>query len=158
MQVSSKKAWFKQFWPWFLILLPLSAVTAGISTLIIAIKNEPEMVVDDYYKTGKAINTDFSLLQQAKERGISAQVKQQQGELLISLTGLQNNASLRLSLFHATQSKRDKSIMLTADAIGNYHYQTEQSLTGKWILRIEPFDKKWRLQKNVQFPTANITI
>lgn len=158
MQTHEKKAWFKQFWPWFLILLPLTAVTAGVSTLIIAVNNEPEMVVADYYKTGKAINTDLSLLTHAKELGISAKVRQQENALLISFIGLPNNSSISLSLFHATQSKRDKSVMLTADAAGNYHYQTEQPLAGKWTLRIEPFDKKWRLQKDVQFPTSNITL
>jgi len=33
--------WSKQFWPWFLILLPASAVIAGMVTLTLAIQNAP---------------------------------------------------------------------------------------------------------------------
>ena len=158
MQTNTKKSWFKQFWPWFLIILPMAAVVASISTLIIATDNKPEMVVDDYYKTGKAINADLSLLTKAKELGISGLVTQQQDGLLIKLEGLETKASISFSLYHSTQSKRDKVQMLTADANGNYHYETEDSLTGKWTLRIEPFDKQWRLQQAVRFPTKNIAL
>jgi len=158
MQTNTKKSWFKQFWPWFLIILPMTAVVASISTLIIATDNKPEMVVDDYYKTGKAINADLSLLKKAKELGISGSVVNQENGLLITLKGIKNNASIRFSLFHSTQSKRDKTQMLTSDANGNYYYETEESLNGKWTLRIEPFDKQWRLQQTVQLPASNIAL
>ncbi|TEW53694.1 hypothetical protein E2R68_11085 [Psychromonas sp. RZ22] len=158
MQANTKKTWFKQFWPWFLIILPMAAVVAGITTVFIAVDNKPDMVVDDYYKTGKAINADLSLIKKAKELGISAVVQQQKGELLITLDGLKDHASISLSLYHSTQSKRDKILMLTADGEGKYHFETEKSLTGKWTLRIEPFDKQWRLQKHVQFPTKEILL
>lgn len=158
MQEKAKKSWFKQFWPWFLIILPLAAVVAGISTLIIATTNQPEMVVDDYYKTGKAINADLSLLTNAKNLGLSAIVVQQEDGLLITLSGLETNTSISLSLFHATQSKRDIFAMLTSDADGNYHYETDQTLKGSWSLRLEPFDKKWRLEKKVQFPADKIAL
>jgi len=158
MNKNTKKSWFKQFWPWFLIILPMAAVVAGISTVVIATNNKPEMVVDDYYKTGKAINADLSLLTKAKELGISGLVTQQPNGLLIKLEGLETNASISFSLYHSTQSKRDKAQMLTADANGDYRYETQDSLTGKWTLRIEPFDKQWRLQQAVQFPAKNIAL
>jgi hypothetical protein len=158
MQTNTKKSWFKQFWPWFLIILPMAAVVAGISTLVIATNNKPEMVVDDYYNTGKAINADLSLLKKSQDLGISAIVTQGEDGLLITINGLQNNASINLSLFHSTQSKRDISVMLTADAQGHYFYQSEELLTGKWTLRIEPFDKQWRLQKNIQLPVQEIAL
>ncbi|WP_298943002.1 FixH family protein [uncultured Psychromonas sp.] len=158
MQTEVKKSWFKQFWPWFLIILPMAAVVAGISTFIIASDNKPDMVVDDYYKTGKAINADLSLLTNAKKLGLSAEVVQQADGLLIKMKGLETNTSISFSLFHSTQSKRDKLSMLTADAEGNYHFETDQPLEGKWSLRLEPFDKKWRLEKKVIFPSEKITL
>lgn len=158
MKKEDKQSWFKQFWPWFLVLLPLTAVVAGISTLFIATDNQPEMVVDDYYKTGKAINADLSLLSNAKKLNISALVSQQSDGLLISFDGLKTNTSVKFSLYHSTQSKRDQQAMLTASADGKYHFETEQSLTGKWTLRLESFDKKWRLEKQVYFPSPDITL
>lgn len=158
MQATVKKSWFKQFWPWFLIFLPLAAVVAGISTLIIASNNKPEMVVDDYYKTGKAVNADLSLITNAKKLGLSALVIQQDNNLAITFDGLQSNTSISLSLFHATQSKRDRFSMLTSDVSGKYSYEADESLNGKWTLRLEPFDKTWRLEKQVQFPTGKLAL
>jgi len=39
--------WYKQFWPWFIIALPASAVIAGFYTLWLAISNPDHLVVDD---------------------------------------------------------------------------------------------------------------
>lgn len=44
-------AWYKQFWPWFIIALPASAVIASFTTLWIAISNPDGLVVtDDEYQ------------------------------------------------------------------------------------------------------------
>ena len=39
--------WYKQFWPWFIIALPASAVIASFITLWIAISNPDGMVLTD---------------------------------------------------------------------------------------------------------------
>lgn len=158
MKNNNNKAWFKQFWPWFLIILPLCAVIGGILTVMIATGNKPEMVVDDYYSKGKAINKDLTLIKNARVNNISALITQADNELIINLTGVQDKSSIQLFLFHSTQSKRDLSQLLTADGNGHYRYQTEQLLMGKWQVRIEPFDKSWRLQSTVTLPTASFTL
>jgi len=158
MKNNNKKAWFKQFWPWFLIILPLSAVIAGISTVIIATNHKPDMVVDDYYAQGKAINNDLTLIKNARTNNISASVTQSDNELIISLTGVQDKSSIHLFLYHSTLAERDMSQLLTADGRGQYRFQSEQSLAGKWQVRIEPFDNSWRLQKWVSLPAETFTL
>ncbi|PKF62573.1 hypothetical protein CW745_03890 [Psychromonas sp. psych-6C06] len=150
--IDKKKSWFKQFWPWFLIGLPMVAVVGSINLLFTAMDNKPDMVVDDYYTEGKAINNDFALIKHAKTLNIHASIKQTEDGLLITFEGLQDRSSISLSLFHATLANKDISRMLTADANGNYYFKSEQDLTGKWKLRIEPFDKSWRLQKTITLP------
>ena len=39
--------WYKQFWPWFVFAIPAISVIAGISLLIIALKNPDYLVVDE---------------------------------------------------------------------------------------------------------------
>lgn len=39
--------WYRQFWPWFIIALPASAVIASFITLWLAISNPVQLVVDD---------------------------------------------------------------------------------------------------------------
>lgn len=48
--------WYRQFWPWFLIVPPAVAVLAGIATLVIALKNPHHLVVEDYYRQGLLYN------------------------------------------------------------------------------------------------------
>lgn len=156
--MENNKSWFTQFWPWFLIILPMTAVIAGITTVIIATKNKPEMVVDDYYRKGKAINADLSLLKNAKKLNISATLTFQNDELLIHINGMKNKGSIQLSLYHPTLAHRDITLMLTADGNGLYRFQSDKNIDGKWQLRIEPFDKSWRLQKTVMLPSAHISL
>ena len=43
--------WYRQFWPWFIIALPASAVIASFFTLWLAISNPDQLVVsDDQYR------------------------------------------------------------------------------------------------------------
>jgi len=153
---NTQKAWFKQFWPWFLILLPMAAVIAGISTVIIATSNKPDMVVDDYYTKGKAINRDLTLLENAQQRNITAVVTQTKQRFTVHLTGVKDNSAIRFSLSHATLANRDISLLLSADGKGDFHFDAHSNLTGKWQLRIEPFNTSWRLQKTVILPTRSI--
>lgn len=155
---NTKKAWFKQFWPWFLILLPTAAVIAGISTVIIATSNKPDMVVDDYYTKGKAINRDLTLLENAQQRNISAIITQTDQRISVHLTGVKDHSAIRFSLAHATLANRDISLLLSADANGDFHFDADRKLSGKWQLRIEPFDTSWRLQKTVILPISSISL
>jgi len=44
---SVDQPWYRQFWPWFIIALPASAVVAGFITLWLAISNPDGMVVTE---------------------------------------------------------------------------------------------------------------
>ena len=47
--------WYRQFWPWFIIALPASAVIASFFTLWLAISNPDQLVVDeDEYRVLKS--------------------------------------------------------------------------------------------------------
>ena len=39
--------WYRQFWPWFIIALPASAVVASLYTFWLAVSNPDQMVVDE---------------------------------------------------------------------------------------------------------------
>jgi len=155
---NTNKAWFKQFWPWFLIILPLTAVIAATNLLFTALDNKPDMVVDDYYSKGKAINEDLTLIKNAKKENISAVVTQSGNALIIRVKGVPEQSAIRFYLYHSTLAARDISTMLTADGNGDYHFQTDNTLDGKWNLRIEPFDQSWRLQEVAIFPTTSIQL
>ena len=111
--------------PWFIISLPLASVIAGLSTFIIANHHHQDLVAEDYYQRGKAINQDLRKQQAALAAGIGAELLVQQGDLVLTLRGqgLRPNEALRLSLFHATQAARDTRYLMTADAAGRYRFR-----------------------------------
>lgn len=67
--------WYRQFWPWFLIVLLMSVVTACLFTVYLAFSNPLNMVKKDYYKEGLTINKNFKQLRQAKTLALSADVR-----------------------------------------------------------------------------------
>ncbi len=58
--MKESKHWSKQFWPWFLILLPSAGVVAGIVTVCIAIGNAPTITNDHIGRFGKTEQIDSS--------------------------------------------------------------------------------------------------
>lgn len=149
--------WYRQFWPWFIISLPLASVIAGVSTFIIAHRQTLDLVAEDYYQKGKAINQDLGKQEAAQAAGIRASLHiQADGDWLLTLSGrdLRPNEALRLTLFHATLAIRDRRFLLTADAKGRYRLQPDAPLSGKWHLRLEPLDERWRLQQSIRLPLS----
>src|SRR5690606_32563701 len=61
--------WWRQLWPWFLISLPACAVIASLVTLWLAMDSADSLVVDDYYREGRAINRTIARDARATELG-----------------------------------------------------------------------------------------
>ena len=53
---TDKLAWHRQFWPWFLIVLPGIVVIASLVTVYIAVTHPDPIVDGDYYRHGLNIN------------------------------------------------------------------------------------------------------
>lgn len=151
--------WYKQFWPWFLISLPLSAVIAGISTVIIAVNNQDSMVADDYYKEGMAINMQLDKQQHAVGLGIEANATYSvvNNSLTISMQGDNHYSVDSLILFarHTTLADKDRVVMLNYIGKQQYQVQMEPLPQGRWYLILEPVDASWRLDASVKHDQEN---
>jgi hypothetical protein len=44
---SQEPPWYRQFWPWFIIALPASAVIASLISLYLAVSHPDPIVVED---------------------------------------------------------------------------------------------------------------
>ncbi|GDY26039.1 hypothetical protein AHAT_19290 [Agarivorans sp. Toyoura001] len=153
-----QQAWYKQFWPWFLIALPMAAVVASLTTFYIAATTDNDMVVESYYKKGKAINADLSLIQQAEQLGVKAALSPTDSGLLLDMTlpDELKNQPLKVELAHKTLARNDRSYVVTADATGRYRFGEDLNENGRWFIRISPMDDSWRLQEELQLPLYNI--
>ncbi|QSX38887.1 FixH family protein [Shewanella sedimentimangrovi] len=149
--MSIQQAWYKQFWPWFLITLPLCAVVASFTTLKIAMDNSDSLVADDYYKQGKAINQDLSKIQYAKQLGMQFSLEYRDNQIVIvQHGGPAYEAALNVAFYHPTLAERDFKLVATQDANQNYRIMPQTAMAGKWEVRLESFDGKWRVQKRLE--------
>jgi hypothetical protein len=64
--------WYREPWPWLLMLGPLVVIVAGFVTAYLAVVSNDGLVEDDYYKQGLAVNQRTARAQRAAELGIEA--------------------------------------------------------------------------------------
>lgn len=149
--------WYKQFWPWFLIVLPMCAVAASLYTFYLASSGADSMVVDDYYKKGRAYNKDLTEIKRAADLKMLATLTYQDDVLTIRLDGAHNKGEgIRVTFTHPTLEKQDHKLFLTNDAAGIYRERLELPLIdGAWHLQIEAADGRWRMQKRIYLPIAD---
>jgi hypothetical protein len=154
MQTVDDKPWYKQFWPWFLIAIPLSSVMVGSQVIRLAYDGTNSLVADDYYKEGRAINERLDKIEKAIALNIKTTLDVQTGFIALEfITGAPaTGEALKLEFFHVTQEFKDFSVLLTRDAAGIYRNNEEYPITGKWRLRLIPLDGSWKVQTKVTLP------
>jgi hypothetical protein len=150
--------WYKQFWPWFLISLPATAVIASMITIKLAVDTADPLVKDDYYKEGMAINQDISKERLARTLGLSAgfQLDPDTNELRVQLNGSLSDPPplLLLTLVHPTLGNQDHQLRLLA--IGNQEYTTRlpEIPQSNWHLSLTPENQEWKLAGRLELPEA----
>ncbi|ASI96418.1 MULTISPECIES: FixH family protein [Vibrio] len=154
------KPWYKQFWPWFLIILPLTVVVWTVVTVVVFANNSVSLVAEDYYKKGKGINIDISKMNVARDLGLNATVSSDKNTVVIAFNKgeLPHFPALTATFTHRTLPDRDFTKLLTADAKGNYRLTPEDSIQGPWFVELEPHNKEWMIQGRVEFPAQPTTL
>lgn len=148
--------WYRQFWPWFLISLPLSVVIASIVTINIAIESDDGLVSDDYYKEGLAIYKDADSAAKAKQLGIAGDLlyEPETGAVTFVLDqALQGDVSvLDLRLTHPTLPDQDQAIQLTPLDASRYVGRAQPLGPAHWKLQLRPADTSWRIEGRLVLP------
>lgn len=152
--------WYRQFWPWFLISLPASVVVAGLFTLYIANRGADDLVVDDYYKDGLAINRQLEKKQRSLDLGITASLQFSDNHVTVRMAGPVDAATLDLLLSHPLEADRDFSVTLARIAPGIYQAGLPATVAPRWhwTLTLEQTDG-WRLDGDIdQHDIGNVAI
>ncbi len=170
--------WYRQFWPWFLIALPATVVVAGFFTLYLAIKYSDDLVSDNYYRDGLAINLQLTQDIRATELALSATLNFEGGsdqaldvlalELKSALQIFAMPAVLHLYLLHPTDASADHVVTLMAAGNGRYRGQLPELPTQRVYLRLIPAtlaegdlalnplqDAAWRLAGEIDFTQSH---
>lgn len=149
------KPWYKQLWPWVLIAIPVLTALKAVHTIVIMQQNSPDLVVDDYYKEGRAINMQLAKYREAALRNLSASILIAGNKAIVrfdSNTVLEG--ALHLDFYHPTLAKQD--FALDAVRSGELLYVATLPLTpsGKWQLVVSDASKDWKLRANLELPST----
>ena len=162
-EIEKHLPWYKQFWPWFLIALPLTAVIGSMITINLAITDTDGLVKDDYYKEGLAVNQDKARKKMAVDLGIQANcvIDTQTGSIKITL----NDASvghldkLVAKMIHPTRANNDMSIQLSP--IDGKTFIGEVSMDvkpGYWWIRLSPENDSWYVEGRIRLPNEQLVL
>ena len=120
--------WYRQFWPWALMAGPAIVVVAGFITLWLALRTPEALVVDDYYKEGRAIQQSLQRDTAARNLGLSGHLQLDQREVELNVKAQATYAwpeQLELLLSHPVDAKQDQRVLLQR------YWQNQESSSGQ---------------------------
>lgn len=146
--------WYTHRWPWFLMLGPASVVVAGSFVTWLALGHPDAMVVDDYYKQGKAINQDLRRDRVASAMRIALDMRYEGGRLTgrIESLGRPLAVPFTIRLAHPTLPERDLSLLVKPDAGGAFSVPLPVLEQTHWQVVVEGNARDWRLAKGWSWP------
>ncbi len=156
-----KRAWYRQFWPWFLMAIPFTSVTYSLCAVYLFAQNSVHLVEEDYYKKGKAINLDRGRLNLAQALSISGELSLNQSAYFQLDKGeLPQFPALKIRFIHPTLPKFDQHFILSSDAQGYYRFSSNPIVNNavSWYVKVEPVIGDWALQGNLQTEQSELRL
>ncbi|MDB5910249.1 MAG: cytochrome oxidase assembly protein [Massilia sp.] len=149
--------WYSHRWPWLLMLGPVVVIIGGSFAAYLAISRPDAMVVDDYYKQGKAINQDLRRDRIAATLRLSFEARYDpaQATLAGSLrsAGMPLATPLHIYLAHPTQPAKDMQLLVQPDAAGRFSVALPMLERAHWQVVVEGQQREWRLARSWSWPS-----
>lgn len=151
---TSHAPWYRHRWPWLLMAGPATVLVAGAITTWISFAGADALVVDDYYKQGKAINVDLRRDDEAARLGLSAALRYDavSDGIIGKLNGVGRPLRLTLLLVHPTVPAKDVRRMVSTDADGNFVMPLPLLERAHWQVQLEDEGRQWRLNAGWHWP------
>lgn len=147
--------WYKQRWPWILISLPLTSVAVGMILLYFAVTTWDGLVVDDYYRQGRAIDQTMARSALAAELGLVADMSFRADNISVRLSATDASMmpeALIVTIAHPTRGGQDQILRLFGND-GVFSSPVASLGVGRWIIQLEDEHRTWRLNGAVYLPT-----
>jgi hypothetical protein len=152
LQQERPAPWYRHRWPWFIMLGPVVVMLATAVTVLLALRQPDAMVVDDYYKQGKAINHDLRRDRMASglRLDFSARHEAGAGRLVGRLEsfGRPLAAPFRIHLAHPTQPAKDLVLDAFPNDDGNFALGLPALEMTHWQVVVEDEGRQWRLARS----------
>jgi len=144
--------WYRHRWPWFLMIGPVAVVIGTGISAYLGSQTPVAMVVDDYYRQGKAINQDLRRDRVATNLALrfDARYDSAAGRLVGRLEG--GGAPLALPfhirLAHPTQPHKDLVLEAVPNGEGRFSTALPALEATHWQVVVEGAARDWRLARS----------
>jgi len=143
---STARPWYREPWPWILMVAPATAVAGGAVTLWLAVSTSDGLVADDYYKQGLAINRVLHREEAAARLQVALHMEPASGTLTARLTGrAPRPEALFVQLAHATRAGNDLRLRLAHAGADVYRSELPPRAPGHWRVIVEDPRAEWRV-------------
>lgn len=156
---SDHAPWYRHRWPWLLMAGPAAVLIAGVITTWISFSSADALVVDDYYKQGKAINQNLHRDEAAARLGFTASLRYDAATDSVHgrLHGAGRPASLIVQLIHPTVPQKDVRRVVALDGEGRFSFSLPLLARANWKVQLEDEGRQWRLQGGWRWPEQKQT-
>lgn len=155
------KSWYREPWPWLLMLGPFVVVVAAIYTAWLAVSTSDGLVAEDYYKQGLSVNKTIASSEEAKRLGLAVSLRLTEGGFIVRLKARDKSfappPSLVVTLSHPTRAGLDQTQVFKREGDA-YTGKLRLPRSGHWLVLVEDEPKSWRLMGNVVLPASGETV
>jgi hypothetical protein len=164
MSTAIPRPWYREPWPWLLMMPPFGAVIGGVAMLLLAVASPEALVVDDYAHIEDLTRLQLAADRRAAELELHATValeatQTDRARITVELSGgsaFVTPAELTLKLRHAARAEADRSVTLTRNGAA---YAGEVDLAmGRYSLELLPSDAAFRLAGSFAGVPATVSI
>lgn len=153
---SRQAPWYKQRWPWLLMIGPAWVVVGAVIMITLALRTPDALVVDDYYKRGKAINQDLSRdrAAAAMQMQFEAAYKPAEGRItgVLTAAGKPVPGTVLIQLVHSTQPEKDLKLEAQSGSDGRFSVALAMLERARWQVIVEGERRDWRLSGQWKWP------
>jgi len=157
---AASKPWYREVWPWLLMLPPAFAVAGGVAMVYLASSTPTALVVADYARIEALTRERFERDRQAAALGVAARLSftsmpsRIEVELVVPSTALPR--TLILNARHATNPAADRVLTLVRD--GGRFVALAELAPGSYGLELLPADGSWRLGHDAARPSGSLEL
>lgn len=151
---AGKRAWYHEPWMWLVVGLPSFWVCLSLFGVYLTVKNQDDLVRDDWYHAGKTINEDLRADDRARAIGLDGKFNFNEAtrQVRVVLNTAVPASALQLELIHSTLASEDLVVKLVPAADGSFSAVLPRAPVGKRNLMLVPVgpgidvNSRWRLR------------
>ena len=135
--------WYRQLWPWLVMLPPAATVIGGFLTLGLALHHPEYDVRDGHYRDGLGT---YRSSESSVPDGVDASLQiLPGGRVEITVSEIRDPERLSLWLIHPTSADEDRKVDLVARGDGRFEGVVELPASAYWTAALRDEVAGWQL-------------